>query len=312
MSVEDDALLRESFFSHASAAATRPASRSEGRAAGSRRVRPAGAPAGSGHRARRTGRGRHRHRKSVDHRRARSAQRGLFRRRGRRRRPRSFLAELPGIVVVALLISVLIKTFLVQAFYIPSGSMERTLLVNDRVLVNKMADKAHEIERGDIVVFQDPGGWLSGPGAPESNRIAELFRSAVELVCIGCATRAGDDDLIKRVIGVGGDRVRCCDAAGRVTVNGVALDEPYIFPGDQPSANPFDVKVPPGSLWVMGDHRAGSLDSRAHHREDGTSGFVRVDDVVGRAFSIVWPVDRLRMLRAPGTFRQERLEGARR
>lgn len=311
MSVEDDALLRESSLSHASAAANGPANRAERRAAaGSRRVRPARAPAGSGHRTRRTGR--HRHRKSVDRGRARRAQRGIFRRRGRRRRPRAFLAELPGIVIVALLISVLIKAFLVQAFYIPSGSMERTLLVNDRVLVNKMADKPHEIERGDIVVFQDPGGWLGGLGAPQKNRIADLFRSAVEFVCIGCATRAGDDDLIKRVIGVGGDRVRCCDTAGRITVNGVALDEPYIFPGDEPSATPFDVKVPPGRLWVMGDHRAGSLDSRAHHREDGTSGFVPVDDVVGRAFSIVWPVDRLRMLRAPATLRQERLEGARR
>ena len=230
--------------------------------------------------------------------------------RTRRAKPKhkSFLRELPGIVITALVISVLIKTFLVQAFYIPSGSMENTLLVNDRVLVNKLADKPDEIHRGDVIVFRDPGGWLNGPLTASRGGLLGLVRDG--LVFVGLAPAAGEEDLIKRVIGVGGDKVACCDAQGRVTVNGVPLDEPYLFPGDDPSQDKFGpYTVPAGELWVMGDHRSVSEDSRFHRQQPG-KGFVPVDDVIGRAFTIVWPLDRTRILRHPATFDQPGLDAS--
>ena len=188
--------------------------------------------------------------------------------RTRRAKPKhkSFLRELPGIVITALVISVLIKTFLVQAFYIPSGSMENTLLVNDRVLVNKLADKPDEIHRGDVDRVPRPGRLAERPGEPHSRGgLLGLIRDG--LVFVGLAPAAGEEDLIKRVIGVGGDKVACCDAQGRVTVNGVPLDEPYLYPGDEPSGETFGpFTVPDGELWVMGDHRSVSEDSRAHQR----------------------------------------------
>ena len=224
-----------------------------------------------------------------------------------RPRKKSFLRELPGIVLTALVISVLIKTFLVQAFYIPSGSMESTLLVNDRVLVNKLADKSDEINRGDVVVFQDPGGWLNGPGAlGGSGGLRGAVRDA--LVFVGLAPAVGEEDLIKRVIGVGGDTVACCNR-GRLTVNGVPLDEPYVFSGDDPSLETFSAKVPTGKLWVMGDHRSVSEDSRAHRTLPG-KGYVPVSDVIGRAFTIVWPLDRGQLLSRPKTFEQPALQRA--
>jgi signal peptidase I len=230
--------------------------------------------------------------------------------RTRRAKPprKSFLRELPGIVITALVISVLIKTFLVQAFYIPSGSMENTLLVNDRVLVNKLADKPDEIHRGDVIVFRDPGGWLNGPETASRGGLLGLIRDG--LVFVGLAPAAGEEELIKRVIGVGGDKVACCDAQGRMTVNGVPLDEPYLYPGDDPSQDKFGpVTVPAGELWVMGDHRSVSEDSRFHRKQPG-KGFVPVDDVIGRAFVIVWPLDRTAVLRRPATFDQPALDAS--
>jgi signal peptidase I len=200
-----------------------------------------------------------------------------------RPRKKSFLRELPGIVITALVISVLIKTFLVQAFYIPSGSMENTLLVNDRVLVNKLADKPDEIHRGDVIVFRDPGGWLSGSQETGRGGVFGGLRKA--LVFVGLAPAVGEEDLIKRVIAVGGDTVQCC-TSGHLTVNGVPLDEPYLYPSDlgTPSQTDFGpIKVPAGKLWVMGDHRSVSEDSRAHRTQPG-QGFVPVSDVIGRAF----------------------------
>jgi signal peptidase I len=225
-----------------------------------------------------------------------------------RPRKKSFLRELPGIVITALVISVLIKTFLVQAFYIPSGSMENTLLVNDRVLVNKLADKPDEIHRGDVIVFRDPGGWLGTSQATNRGGVIGGLRNA--LVFVGLAPAVGEEDLIKRVIAVGGDTVQCC-TSGHMTVNGVPLDEPYLYPTDlgTPSQTDFGpIKVPAGKLWVMGDHRSVSEDSRAHRSQPG-QGFVPVSDVIGRAFTIVWPINRAKLLHRPETFLQPKLVG---
>jgi signal peptidase I len=212
----------------------------------------------------------------------------------------SFLRELPIILVAALVLSLVIKTFLVQAFYIPSGSMENTLLVGDRVFVNKLAPRFGEIQRGDVVVFHDPADWLTSPPEPAgTGRIRDALRDVLEFV--GLAPSATGDDLIKRVIGVGGDTVACCDDQGRVTVNGVPLEEPYLFPGDDPSDIDFAVEVPAGDLWMMGDHRSVSEDSRVHIGEPG-GGLVPEEDVIGRAFVIVWPFDRLSRLQRPDSF----------
>jgi signal peptidase I len=226
-----------------------------------------------------------------------------------RPRKKSFLRELPGIVITALIISVLIKTFLVQAFYIPSGSMENTLLVNDRVLVNKLADKPDEIHRGDVIVFRDPGGWLGSSQDTGRGGVFGGLRKA--LVFVGLAPAVGEEDLIKRVIAVGGDTVQCC-TSGHMTVNGVPLDEPYLYPSDlgAPSQTDFGpIKVPSGKLWVMGDHRSVSEDSRAHRTQPG-QGFVPVSDVIGRAFTIVWPINRAKLLHRPDTFLQPKLVGS--
>jgi signal peptidase I len=221
----------------------------------------------------------------------------------------SFLRELPIIIVAALVISVLVKTFLVQAFYIPSGSMEDTLLVNDRVLVNKLADKPDEIHRGDVVVFKDPGGWLQETPRTDTGISAKIRDG---LVFLGLAPATSDEDLIKRVIGVGGDHVVGDGVTHKVSVNGVVLSESaYLFPGNTPTEEPFDVRVPKGSLWVMGDHRDLSEDSRSHHVEgDPRSGLVPVDDVIGRAFVVVWPPSRFGRLKEPDTFDQPKLHSA--
>lgn len=219
----------------------------------------------------------------------------LRERRGRHvQPPRSrishVLKEIAVVGVTALVISFLIKTFLVQAFWIPSGSMENTLVYGDRVMVSKIQVGPTEIERGDIVVFHDPGGWL--PPTQETDRGAFVNSIVDVLEFVGLAPAGDGDHLIKRVIGVGGDHVVCCDDQGRITVNGAPLDEPYLYPGDQPSDEPFDITVPEGHYWVMGDHRSNSRDSRANDDGTGVGGSVPEENVVGQALVLVWPLDR--------------------
>lgn len=199
----------------------------------------------------------------------------------------SLIREFPMLVVVAVIVSIIIKTFFVQFFYIPSGSMENTLLINDRVAVNKLGAFFTDVKRGEVVVFRDTAGWLTPESVESGTGIRDRFKSA--LVFIGILPDPAKQYLIKRVIGVGGDRILCCDAQKRLTVNGIAIDEPYIFPGDVASDSDFDVTVPEGFIWVMGDHRGASADSR-FHTDDANKGFVPLDAVTGRAFAVVWPI----------------------
>ncbi|MFC4114632.1 signal peptidase I [Nonomuraea zeae] len=169
------------------------------------------------------------------------------------------------LLILGVGIALLLQAFVVGSFYIPSVSMENTLLVNDRVFVNKLAGAP---ERGDIVVFK---GW-------------------------------NGEDTIKRVIGVGGDHVVCCDSKKRISVNGTVLDEKsYLFPGDFASGDKFDVTVPAGKLWLMGDHRSASADSRAHQEEPG-EGFISVDAVIGKAVVRYWPLSRGYLFSRPDIF----------
>jgi signal peptidase I len=234
----------------------------------------------------------------------------------RARRTRSFWRELPVLFVIALVIALLIKSFVVQAFFIPSSSMEDTLDIGDKVLVNKIVYHFRPIEPGDIVVFNGVGSWdpPPPPGRPSSDPLVRLYEvTAVPLYhsIIGLfGTAPGQQDYIKRVIGVPGDHVACCTASGDVTVNGVALHEQsYLFPGNVPSNSSFSITVPPGRLWVMGDHRAVSYDSRGHMVDPG-DGTIPESAVIGRAFMIVWPVSRWRILSIPGTFGQAGIDGA--
>ncbi|MEY2722494.1 MAG: hypothetical protein RIS57_401 [Actinomycetota bacterium] len=202
------------------------------------------------------------------------------------------LRELPILLVSALILSMVVKTFFVQFFYIPSGSMENTLLVNDRVGVNKLGAIFSEIKRGEVVVFRDPADWLSTPVNDEVG-LRKIVKDA--LVFIGVIPDPSKQYLIKRVIGVGGDRVVCCNAKDQLEVNGVAINEPYIYPGDKASDNEFDVTVPKDFIWVMGDHRGASADSR-YHTDDPNRGMVPLDKVTGRALFVIWPFSNLGVL----------------
>lgn len=203
------------------------------------------------------------------------------------------LREVVIIVAMAMILSLVVKTWVAQAFYIPSGSMEQTLERGDRVMVSKVHKATSGINRGDIVVFRDPGGWLP-PSAQPAVDDSVLGRIQQGLTFIGLLPDPGDEHLIKRVIGVGGDRVVCCDADNRLTVNGAPIEEPYVYPGDAASAIAFDIQVPADSVWVMGDHRSDSQDSRFHPLEgDGIQGSVPLSRVVGRAIVTVWPFTRL-------------------
>ncbi len=207
------------------------------------------------------------------------------------------LREAAIIVASALVLSLLIKTFLMQAFFIPSSSMEETLLVGDRVMVSKLAPGPLDVHRGDIVVFKDPGGWLP----PQVHDEEPAWREAATAVLtfVGLLPQDSGEHLIKRVIGLPGDTVECCDDDGRVTVNDVPLDEPYLAPGAVPSEMTFSTTVPEGHVWVMGDNRQDSQDSRYKQGDPGGGG-VPLENVVGVAQLTVWPVDRWQVLRNPG------------
>lgn len=209
----------------------------------------------------------------------------------------SALKETAIIVVVALALSFLIKTFVVQPFYIPSESMQDTLQVGDRVLVSKFAPGPLDVNRGDVVVFKDPGGWLAPQPETQGSSIGDVLRTVG--MWVGLVPADAGEHLIKRVVGVAGDRVECCDDEGRVMVNGVAIDEPYLAAGAEPSELEFDVTVPAEGLWVMGDNRQRSEDSRYHQGRPG-GGAISLSEVVGIAFVKIWPVSRWSTMRNPG------------
>lgn len=205
--------------------------------------------------------------------------------------------DIPLTIAVAVGIVLLVTTFVVKPFSIPSGSMENTLGIGDRVLVNRLVFHTRSIERGDVVVFDGVDSFV--PAVPQANPVSALVDLVGGSFGLGSATST---DFIKRVIGVGGDRVSCCDDDGRILVNGQPIDEAdYLFPGDIPSEQSFDVLVPEGKLWVMGDHRSQSADSRAHLGDPG-GGFVSEDKVVGRAMAVVWPLSRLSTIESPQAF----------
>ena len=213
----------------------------------------------------------------------------------RQRRQLPVWQEMTLLVVIALVLAVVVKAFLVQAFYIPSASMNDTLVENDRILVQKPSYwGSGSPQRGDIVVFADPGGWLNASEESPAHGLTKLLET------IGLYPAGGH--LVKRVIGVGGDEVRCCDKQGRITVNGVPLNErAYVAPGEKASSIVFDVKVKKGYLWVQGDNRSNSADSRVHLGDPG-GGQVPADDVVGKVFSVVWPLGHATLLHRPATF----------
>ena len=197
------------------------------------------------------------------------------------------------LLAVALAVSVLVKTYLVQMFFVPSASMEPLFVNDDRILVEKVTYWDGGPERGDVVVFSDPGGWLDSSATVELNGVQEVLSR------VGLYPEGGH--LVKRVIAIGGDRVKCCDKKGRITVNGVPLEEEgFILEGHPPSDDKFTVEVPEGRLWVMGDNRANSEDSRFHRDLEG--GTVPESAVVGKVWAVVWPLSRFEMLDRPDTF----------
>ncbi|WP_022881095.1 signal peptidase I [Gryllotalpicola ginsengisoli] len=212
-----------------------------------------------------------------------------------------FVRDIVVIFLVALLVSFLIKTFLIRSFYIPSASMENTLMgganvaVDDRIIVNELEPRIMPIHRGDIVVFKDPGGWLSDSDVVSTPEPTNPIAKAVDwfFTFVGLSSADSDDHLVKRVIGLPGDHVVCCNALNQITVNGVPLKEPYINvpDGELHAGQTFDVNVPPGELWVLGDNRLNSQDSSMNQGLPD-KGFVPEDDVVGRAILISWPISR--------------------
>ncbi|CAM5638220.1 hypothetical protein STENM223S_11796 [Streptomyces tendae] len=215
------------------------------------------------------------------------AERRKLQRKVKRRRRRGAVKEIPLLIGVAVLIALVLKTFLVQAFVIPSGSMEQTIRIG-----YGLGGQAHPLVRlragtRGRCLLPRPRRLAAGRADHQEDDPVGVKQVKEGLAFIGLLPSDDEKDLIKRVVGVGGDHVKCCDTQGRVTVNGVPLNEDYLYPGDSPSRTPFDVTVPEGRLWVMGDHRSNSADSRFH--QDTDFGTVSEDEVVGRAMVIAWP-----------------------
>lgn len=208
----------------------------------------------------------------------------------------NFLKESAIIVVSALICSWLIKTLLVQAFFIPSQSMMDTLEIGDRVMVSRLVPRFQDVRRGDVVVFTDPGNWLDPYVPPDRGPVLNAVTRLFTLV--GLIPQDSGEHLVKRVIGLPGDNVACCDVNGRVLINGVAIDEPYLKPGVEPSETYFGVDVPEGMLFVLGDNRSDSADSR-YNMDKPYGGFVPIENVVGSTFARVWPLDRAALVRNP-------------
>lgn len=204
------------------------------------------------------------------------------------KRKGSLLSELPILVVLALLVSLLIKSFLVQFFFIPSGSMENTLQIKDRVAVNRLPFIGNDIQRGDVIVFRDPAGWLPEASTSSGNVVTNAIREG--LVLVGVVPNPAKQYLVKRVIGVAGDHVVAKDQV--LTINGKPTFEPYIFAGNTPSDTDFNVTVPEGKVWVMGDHRGASGDSRVH-QDDVNNGMVPVEKITGQVVAKIWPLSRI-------------------
>jgi len=207
----------------------------------------------------------------------------------------AFVRELLVVVVGALVVSCLLRLLVAQMFDIPSESMDPTLDVGDRVLVVKLG----AIERGDIVVFHDPGGWLT-PAAPVLDPFAQFLDTS------GILPAATSDNVVKRVIGMPGDTVRCCDGRGWLIINGQAVHEPQLR--EAPSAIAFTVVVPAGHVFVLGDNRSRSRDSRCHLNDPGTvtgqNAFIPMDRIVGHGFAVAWPMSHWRGLAAPQVYRE--------
>jgi signal peptidase I len=230
-------------------------------------------------------------------------------RTGKAKRKRSVAFEVAIVLVAALVVTVVLKSFLFQVFVIPSGSMENTLEIGDRILVNRLVYHLRPVDRGDIVVFSGDGSWGPEPPPLPSNPVERAWDDLRDFVGVS----APGTDYVKRVIGLPGDHVMCCNAAGQITVNGVALNESsYLYPGDQSSSGdpePYNVVVPAGRLFVLGDHRSDSADSR-YHTQDGYDGTIPENEVVGRAFVVIWPPSRITDLPIPATFQQAALKAS--
>ena len=199
-----------------------------------------------------------------------------------------------GVGVVLLL---MVRGLVVQAFYIPSGSMEPTLQPSDRILVDKIG-VVSSLKRGDLVVFDGTRTFApsAGVGSGQPSAMGTVMGAMASMLSI----QTDQSDYVKRVVGLPGDHVVCCDASGLITVNDVAVHEQYLYPGDVPSDLTFDVTVPSERVWLMGDHRSDSSDSRAHLGDPG-GGMVRLNDVIGRAVVVYWPPSRASILRAPAS-----------